>query len=170
MTSVTRIICALCSFYSLHKLSRKNLLLATSVIICLSYLTLGVFLKLSNNGMIPVNMETQLNFIPMAMIILAYMGLGFGFNVIPGLLAAEKIPVNIRSTVVGVLVMLQNFSSFNLSKWKPILISHLGIDGLFLFFAGVLFAVILLTQVAFPKPSVEKGKTSVIENGDVQEC
>ena len=70
--------------------------MATSVIICLSYLTLGVFLKLSNNGMIPVDMETQLTFIPMAMIILAYMGLGFGFNVIPGLLAAEKIPVNIR--------------------------------------------------------------------------
>jgi len=170
ITSLTRIICAFCSFYSLHKFSRKGLFLATAVIICLSYLTVGVFLKLSFNNVISDDMATQLNFIPMAMVILAYMGLGLGFGVIPGLLAAERIPVNIRSTVVGILVTLQNFSSFNLSKWKPVLISHLGIDGLFLFFAGVLFSLILLTQVAFPKPSVKKSKTSVIENGDVQEC
>ena len=75
---------------------RKGLLLATSVIICLSYLTVGVFLKLSFNGLISEDMATQLNFIPMAMVILAYMGLGLGFGVIPGLLAAEKMPVNNR--------------------------------------------------------------------------
>ena len=41
-------------------------------------------------------MADQLNFIPMAMVISAYAGLGLGFGVILGLLAAEKIPVNIR--------------------------------------------------------------------------
>jgi len=167
ITSVTRIICAFCSFYSLHKFSRKGIFLATAVIICLSYLTTGVFLKLSINGLLPINMATQLNFIPMAMVILAYAGLGLGFGVIPGLLAAEQMPVNIRSTVVGILVTLEELSAFNLAKWKPVLISYLGIDGLFLFFAGVLFKVILLTQAAFPKPSAEKSRTSVIENGDV---
>ena len=68
---------------------------------------------------------------------------------------------------MGILVTLQNFSSFGLSKLKPVLIKHLGIDGLFIFFAVVLFIMILLTQAAFPKPYVEKNKTSVIENGDV---
>ena len=80
----------------LTKNFRKGIFLATAVIICLSYLITGVFLKLSFNGLIPVNMATQLNFIPMAMVILAYTGLGLGFGIIPGLLAAEKMPVNIR--------------------------------------------------------------------------
>ena len=70
--------------------------MATAVGICLAYLTTGVFLKLSINGLVSVNLATQLNFIPMAMVILAYMGLGLGFGVIPDLLAAEKMPVKIR--------------------------------------------------------------------------
>ena len=79
-----------------YKNFRKGIFLTTAVIICLSYLITGVFLKLSINGLIPANMATQLNFIPMAMVILAYMGHGLGFGVVPGLLAAETIPVNIR--------------------------------------------------------------------------
>ena len=75
---------------------RKGIFLTTAVTVCLSYLTVGVFLRLSYSGLIPVNMVAQLNFIPMAMVIFAYAGLGLGFGVILGLLAAEKIPVNIR--------------------------------------------------------------------------
>ena len=70
--------------------------MATAITICLSYLTLGVFLHMSDSGLIPVNMAAKLNFIPMVMIIFAYAGLGLGFGVILGLLAAERIPVNIR--------------------------------------------------------------------------
>ena len=75
---------------------RKGIFLTTAVTVWLSYFTLGVFLHLSYSGLIPVNMAAQLNFIPMAMVISAYAGLGLGFGVILGLLAAEKIPVNIR--------------------------------------------------------------------------
>ena len=66
--------------------------MATAVTVSLSYLTLGVFLRLSYSGLIPVKMVAQLNF----MVIFAYAGLGLGFGVILGLLAAEKIPANIR--------------------------------------------------------------------------
>ena len=73
-----------------------GIFLVTAATICLAYLTCGVYLHLSNNGLIPASLASQLNFIPMAMVILAYAGLGLGFGVILGLLAAEKIPVHIR--------------------------------------------------------------------------
>ena len=41
-------------------------------------------------------MVAHLDFIPMVMIIVAYMGFGLGFGVIPGLLAAERTPIQIR--------------------------------------------------------------------------
>ena len=55
---------------------------------------------------------------------------------------------------------LEMSSTFILSKLKPFLILHLGIDGLFLLFAGVLLLVILLTHTALPKQSPAKGKIS----------
>ena len=65
-----------------------------------------------------------------------------------------------RSTVVGILMALEMSSTFILSKLKPFLILHLGIDGLFLLFAGVLLLVILLTHTALPKQSRAKSKIS----------
>ena len=55
---------------------------------------------------------------------------------------------------------LEMSSTFILSKLKPFLILHLGIDGLFLLFAGVLLLVILLTHTALPKQSRAKSKIS----------
>ena len=78
---------------------RKGLFLGTSVIICLSFLTVGIFLRLRNEGLIPKYLVAHFEFIPMVMIIVAYMGYGFGFGVIPGLLAAERTPVQIRYNV-----------------------------------------------------------------------
>merc|ERR1719500_1497892 len=98
------------------------------------------------------------------MVILAYIGYGLGFGVIPSLLAAESIPVQIRSTVVGILKALEMSSTFLLSKLKPALINHLGIDGLFLFFAAVLALVILFTKAALPKETIAKRETSKMEN------
>ena len=66
------------------------------MIIFLSFLTVGLFAKLSHTDLLPLDIVEHLNFIPMAMVILAYMGYGLGFGVIPSLLAAESVPVNIR--------------------------------------------------------------------------
>ena len=76
---------------------RKGIFLGTSVVICLSFLTVGIFLGLRNKGLIPkLEVVAYLDFIPMAMVIVAYMGYGLGFGVIPGLLAAERTPIQIR--------------------------------------------------------------------------
>ena len=144
--------------------------LSTALIICLSFLTVGLCARL--------NLDGHLNFIPMAMVVLAYVGYGLGFGVIPSLIAAESIPVNVRllekcpgrkkivsrSTAVGILMTLEMSSTFLLSKLKPFLIDHLGIDGLFLLFAGVLFLVIILTHVALPRQSLEKIAPLVMES------
>ena len=59
---------------------------------------------------------------------------------------------------------LEMSSTFLLSKLKPFLIDHLGIDGLFLLFAGVLFLVILLSHVALPKQSLKKISPLVVQS------
>ena len=56
------------------------------------------------------------------------------------------------------MATLEAGSAFSLVKMKPVLIKQLGMDGLFLFFAGVVFVVILLTKAAFPKQSPEKSE------------
>ena len=62
-------------------------------------------------GLIPPDMEAQLNFIPMATVIFAYAGFGLGFGVILGLLAAEKMPVNIRCSGYCLLETIYNHPS-----------------------------------------------------------
>ena len=62
-------------------------------------------------GLIPPDMEAQLNFIPMATVISAYAGQSLGFGVILGLLAAEKMPVNIRCSGYRLLDTIYNHPS-----------------------------------------------------------
>ena len=83
-------------FRAVKSVFRKGIFLTTAVIICLSFLTVGVFARLSHANLLPLDLVAHLNFIPMAMVILAYIGYGLGFGVIPSLLAAETIPVHIR--------------------------------------------------------------------------
>ena len=70
--------------------------MATSSLICVAFLTLGLFSHLASSGHVPDHLASSLSFIPMAMVILAYIGYGLGFGVIPSLLAAERMPVSIR--------------------------------------------------------------------------
>ena len=56
------------------------------------------------------------------------------------------------------MATLENVSSFSLTKLKPVLFKQLGLDGLFLFFSGVVLLVLLLTKAAFPKQSSENSK------------
>ena len=99
----------------------------------------------------------------MTMVILAYMGYGLGFGVIPSLLAAERMPVSVRSTVVGILMTVEMSSTFLLSKLKPVLIEKLGIDGLFSMFGGVVILVILLTQLAL-RPTERRVKSDALQS------
>ena len=66
----------------------------------------------------------------------AYTGYGLGYGVIPSLLAAEMMPVDVRSTAVGFFMTVEMTSTFLLSKLKPLLMDALRIHGLFAMFAG----------------------------------
>merc|ERR1719483_1048176 len=133
ITASTKIGCSLVAFYVLHKYNRKTLFLITGSLVFMAFLFMGIF-----------------TFLSMVCVIIAYAGYGMGYNVIPNLLAAELIPVEIRSTFVGVLMTLEMTSTFILSKLKPVLLDCLGIHGLFLMFAGTVLFVIILTVIAMP--------------------
>ena len=120
----------------------------------MAFLLMGLFTFLSSSSILSPYLISSLNFIPMVCVILAYTGYGLGYSVIPNLVAAEIMPVEIRydweisnnglnqrisifrSTVVGILMTADMSSTFVLSKLKPILIELLGIHGLFTMFAG----------------------------------
>jgi len=82
------------------------------------------------------NLPVELTCIPMICVILAYTGYGLGYGVIPSLVAAEMMPVDVRSTMVGFFMTLEMTFTFFLSKMKPSLMESLGFDGLFSMFAG----------------------------------
>ena len=131
----------------------KSLFVMTGSLVCISFLMIGLFTFLSSTSMMSPYLISRLNFIPMVCVILAYTGYGLGYSVIPNLIAAEIMPVEIRyglvnilqlfrihltsrSTIAGVLMMMEMSSTFTLSKLKPVLIELLGIHGLFTMFAG----------------------------------
>jgi len=165
ITSTTKIVCGLTSFYFLHRFTRKRMLLVTSTIIFLSFLVVSVYTHLTASSLLPSHLATSLNFIPMVTIILAYMGYGLGFGVIPSLLAAEYMPVVIRSTSVGFLVTLEMSSNLLLSMLKPLLISQLGIQGLFTMFTLVVAVVILLTHTALSTHRIDSNNNSGSKDG-----
>jgi len=151
ITSTTKIGCSLAAFYVLHKFNRKSLFLVTGSLVCMAFLLMGLFTFLSSSSILSPYLISSLNFIPMVCVILAYTGYGLGYSVIPNLVAAEIMPVEIRSTVVGILMTAEMSSTFVLSKLKPILIELLGIHGLFTMFAGTVLLVVILTVIAMPK-------------------
>merc|ERR1711892_1371153 len=146
ITSTTKIVCSIAAFYVLHKFNRKSLFLMTGTLVCLAFIIMGVFTFLSSSSILSPSWVSSLNFIPMACVILAYTGYGLGYNVIPNIVAAEVMPVEIRSTVIGILMTVEMSSTFVLSKLKPVLLDFLGIHGLFFMFAGTIFFIILLTM------------------------
>lgn len=151
ITSSTKIVCSVAAFYVLHKYKRRSLFLMTGSLVCMAFLMMGVFTFLSSSSTLSPFLISSLNFIPMACVILAYTGYGLGYSVIPNMVAAEVMPVEIRSTVIGILMTVEMSSTFVLSKLKPVLIDFLGIHGLFTMFAGTVFLVIILTVCTMPK-------------------
>ena len=150
ITSITKIICAMSSFYVLHKYDRRLLLIVTSSLVFISFLSMSVYTLVDNKMWVAEETINQLNFIPMVSVIMAYVGYGLGYGVIPSLMAAETMPVNVRSTAVGFFMMIEMISTFLLSKLKPILMESLGIHGLFAMFAATVLMVIILMMTFKP--------------------
>jgi len=148
ITSVTKIICAMGSFYVLHRFQRRTLLLCTSILVFLSFMTMSVYTFVVQQVCMSDDTISRINFIPMVSVIVAYVGYGLGYGVIPSLMAAEMMPVDVRSTAVGFFMTIEMTSTFLLSKLKPILMESLQIYGLFAMFAGTVAAVICIT-IAF---------------------
>ena len=100
-----------------------------------AFVSMSVFTLVVDKGWLDESITTQINFIPMVSVIVAYVGYGLGYGVIPSLIAAETMPVDVRSTAVGLFMAVEMLSTFLLSKLKPILMDSLQIHGLFAMFS-----------------------------------
>ena len=106
------------------------------MLVFMAFASLSVFTLVVDKGWLNESVIKQINFIPMVSVILAYVGVGLGFLVIPVLIAAETIPVEVRSTAFGVFMTLEMLSTFFISKLKPLLMEKLQLYGLFALFSG----------------------------------
>ena len=68
----------------------------TGSLVCMAFLLMGVFTFLSSSSSLSPFLISRLNVIPMTCVILAYTGYGLGYSVIPNMVAAEVMPVEIR--------------------------------------------------------------------------
>jgi len=144
ITSLTKIICSIGSFYVLHRFNRRYLFLFTSLLIFLSFASMSMYTMLDYVKVFSEDVTEKINFIPMTCVIMAYVGYGLGYGVIPSLIAAETMPVDVRSTAVGFFMMIEMLSSFLLSKMKPLLMDSLHMHGLFAMFSSTVLMVIIL--------------------------
>ena len=110
--------------------------MCTGVLVFLAFASLSGFTLVVKKGWLDESIATKINFIPMVSVIVAYVGVGLGFLVIPVLIAAETIPVEVRSTAFGVFMTLEMLSTFIISKLKPTLMENLDLAGLNALFAG----------------------------------
>ena len=92
---------------------------------------MSVYLLLDFWNVFEEGFRNKTNFIPMVCIIIAYIGHGLGYGVIPSLIAAEMVPIQFRSTAFGLFCTIEMICSFLLSKLKPILLDYLHMHGLF---------------------------------------
>ena len=115
---------------------RRRLFISTGTLVFMAFASLSMFTQLVDKGWLDEAISRQINFLPMVSVILAYVGAGLGFLVIPVLIAAETIPVEVRSTALGVFTTLEMLSTFLISKLKPTLMEKLDLAGLFALFAG----------------------------------
>ena len=106
------------------------------MLVLLALVSISVYTLVVAKGWLEESIATQINFIPMVSVIVAYVGVGLGFLVIPVLIATETIPVDVRSTAFGVFMTLEMLATFIISKLKTTLLENLGFSGLFALFSG----------------------------------
>ena len=115
---------------------RRRLFVCTGMLVFMAFASLSVFSLVVDQGWLDEAITRQINFLPMVSVILVYVGVGLGFLVIPALIAAETIPVEVRSTAFGVFMTLEMLSTFLISKLKPTLMNKLNMSGLSALFSG----------------------------------
>ena len=108
----------------------------TGTLVFMAFASLSAFTLVVDQGWLDEAITRQINFLPMVSVILVYVGVGLGFLVIPVLIAAETIPVEVRSTAFGVFMTLEMLSTFLISKLKPTLMDKLNMSGLSALFSG----------------------------------
>ena len=135
ITSVTKVVCSIPTFYILHRFDRRVLFLCTGLLIVTSFASLSVFTLADDQGWVSEELTNTINFIPMVCVILAYVGMGLGYAVIPSLIAAEAMPVDVRSFAIGLFMTVEMSSTFLSSKLKPVLMKNIKLYGLFALFS-----------------------------------
>ena len=122
--------------YDVESLPRRRLFVCTGTLVFMAFASLSAFTLVVDQGWLDEAITRQINFLPMVSVILVYVGVGLGFLVIPVLIAAETIPVEVRSTAFGVFMTLEMLSTFLISKLKPTLMDKLNMSGLSALFSG----------------------------------
>merc|ERR1711915_958821 len=102
---------------------------------------------------IPQQYESISRWIPLVAILIQYTGFGAGYGVIVYNLQGELLPSDMRSFGSGLLGIIDNFVLFLAVKMVPVLISSIGVGGMF--FTYCCFVLFVLNVCFFTMPETK---------------
>ncbi|XP_051893149.1 solute carrier family 2, facilitated glucose transporter member 6 [Pristis pectinata] len=177
LVGAVRLVSVSIAAWVMDKAGRRKLLFVSGIIMFISTLTLGVYIKLDEIRSNTTNMhnssnvesghlitgqlfqhkiEKWLTLIPLISLMVYIFGYALGWGPITWLLMSEILPIKVRGLMSGLCVIVSWITAFILTQWFLPVKRSFGLAVPFLFFCVISVLGIIFTAVCIPET---KGKT-----------
>jgi len=153
------IICIGLSFI-LFKVPRRIMYLSSGSLVAIALFMQAAYAFLS--PMFSEDIMVYARWIPLLAIIIQYLGFGLGWGAIMYMMQGEILPSDMRSFGSGLLGIIDNIFLFLSIKCVPILISSVGVGGMFGIYCG--FVLLTITICFFTMPETKGMSLEDIED------
>ncbi|XP_059850207.1 solute carrier family 2, facilitated glucose transporter member 6 isoform X1 [Hypanus sabinus] len=174
LVGAIRLVSVSIAAWIMDKAGRRKLLFASGIIMFISTLTFGVYVKVNEirsnvtnvstveSGHFPVehlfqtNTEKWLTLIPLISIMVYIFGYALGWGPVTWLLMSEILPIKVRGLTSGLCVIVSYITAFIITKWFLPVKKSFGLSVPFFFFCVISIFALIFTAFCVPET---KGKT-----------
>jgi len=160
MLSAFRTVVSIGLSFILVKVPRRPMYLFAGSLVAIALAIQAGFAWLS--PLVPEEYKSVARWIPVLAIIVQYLGFGLGYGVIMYNLQGEILPSDMRSFGSGLLGIIDNISLFLSVKMVPVLMSSIGVGGMF--FTYCCFTLLTVTICFFVMPETKGMSLEEIED------
>lgn len=153
---VVQVIATVFSAWSIEKLGRKILLMASCGFMCLSTFMLGLYFSLKNHQLIDEYAVRDIGFIPILSVIIFIIAFSIGLGPIPWLASSEIFPPEVKAKCSSAAATFNWFLAFIITRFYLNVASAIGNDITFYFFSFIMLTGIFFVLFVVPET---KGKT-----------
>jgi len=137
--------------FLLVKIPRRSMYLFSASLVAVALVIQAAFAWFGD--MLDPEIQHITRWVPLLAIILQYTGFGLGFGAIVYMMQGELLPSDMRSFGCGLLGCLDNICLFMSVKLVPVLISGLGVGGMYFFYCC--FVLFVATVCFFTMPETK---------------